>query len=223
MDQQTRDAVLDAASELVTNDGFDAATVGRISARADVDEEIVRAEFRTDDELFASMFNRERGLVWAIAQDNVDRDPRGGLLSRIYPYTLAGVYERPLARALYLLDRDGLNRILRGSYSFAFVPRFGVSATFIEHMKRVGMVRSEVEPAHLSALLSAMSAGSALTAPDGELDAVNEGLRYLLERAVDADVDDTSPGKIAFAEYALSLRHSDAPDQSDGSPTTRGE
>lgn len=205
MDRPDIEVVLDAASDLVTEDGFDAASLPRIAQRAGVTEEQIFTLFPALQDLFVSMLNREYGLMFRVIIDNIERDPRGGLVSSIYRYTLTAVYERPLARALYLMDRDGLNTIMRSAHGFSYVPQLGVRAAFIERMREAGMVREDVSAAHISAVLSAVSAGAALTAPHSDLDSVTEGLVFLLGRAVDADVTDTAPGKAAFIEYASSL------------------
>ena len=205
VDEAGLDELLDAASHLVVEDGFDAVSISQIALQAAVSEDQVLAHFGSLEDLLVSMLNREFTALWTDILDDLERDPRGGLLSHIYRYTLSGVYERPLVRALYLADRDGLNTIMRSTHGFAYVPEFGVRASFIERMKDAGMVRAEVDSGNLSAVLSAVSAGAALTAPNSQLDNVNEGLFELLSAAVDADVDDTSPGKIAFVEYAMSL------------------
>lgn len=205
MDQKLLDELLDAAAHLVTEDGFDAISVSQIAIRAGTTPDDVLLAYTSLDHLLVAMLNREYSSVWTLILDDIQRDPLGGLLSRIYRYTLTGVYERPLARALYLADRDGLNTIMRASHGFSYVPQVGVRSAFIERMKEVGMVRPEVDATRLSALLSAVSAGAALTAPHSDLDLVNEGLFALLSGAVDADVADTTPGKTVFIEYATSL------------------
>jgi AcrR family transcriptional regulator len=197
--------LLDAASHLVTEDGFDAVSLSRIAAQAEVSEDQVLAHFGSLEDLFMAMLNREFSVLGTDILDDIERDPRGGLLSHIYRYVLIGIYERPLVRALYLADRDGLNTIMRSTHGFNFIPDFGIRAAFIERMKDAGMVRPNVDAQRLSAVLSAVSAGAALTAPHSQLDLVNEGLFHLLNCAVDAEVDDTSPGKALFVEYAMSL------------------
>jgi Uncharacterized protein conserved in bacteria len=197
--------LLDAAAHLVVEDSFEAVSISRIAAQAQVSSDEVLAQFGSLEDLLSAMLNREFMAAWRSLLDHMERDPRGGLLSRIYRYTLPAVYERPLVRALYLADRDGLNTIIRSTHGFAFAPQFGLRPEFIERMKEVGMVRGEVNARSLSALLSAVSAGAALTAPHAQLDDINDGLFSLLARSVDADVEDTTPGKIAFVEYALNL------------------
>lgn len=203
--QAGRDELLDAASHLVVEDGFDAVSIAQIAVQAKVEKSEVLAQFGSLEDLLVEMLNREFTALGTDILDDIERDPRGGLLSHIYRYTLIGIYESPLMRALYLADRDGLNTIIRSTHGFAYVPEFGVRAAFIERMKDVGMVRPEVDARRLAAVLSAVSAGAALTSPHSQLDLVSEGLFDLLHVAVDADVDDTSPGKTAFVEYAMRL------------------
>lgn len=206
MNQKSLDDVLDAAAHLVVEDGFDAVSIPAIAANADVDPDAIIEAYTSLDHLLVAMLNREYSRMWHTIVGDVERDPRGGLLSHIYRYTLTGVYERPLAKALYLADRDGLNRIMRSSHGFSYIPQVGVRSSFIETMKQAGMVRPEVDAERLSAVLSAVAAGAALTSPHGsQLDLVTEGLVALLVSGVDADVVDTTPGKRVFIEYGTGL------------------
>jgi hypothetical protein len=103
------------------------------------------------------------------------------------------------------MDRDGMQRIMSATHGFAYIPQLGIRADFIDKMKDAGVVRDDVDSEGISAVVSAVSAGTALTAPHVELDNVIGGLTLMLERTADTDVDDTSAGKAAFIEYAMSL------------------
>src|ERR1700712_654707 len=199
------DAVLDAASDLLVNDGFDAVTFRRIASQSSVDEADVHDLFESTEQLLIAMLNREYSGMFRVIVDNIERDPLGGLMSRIYRYVFHAVYERPLARTLYLMDRDGLNRIMRATHGFAYIPQLGIRAEFIDNMKEAGVVRSDVSSAAVSAVVSAVAAGTALNAPHIELDDIVEGLGVLLERAAAADIADSTAGKKVFLDYAASL------------------
>lgn len=205
MEESGLEELLDAAAHLVVEDGFDAVSIPRIAAQAMVSEDQVLAHFGSLEDLLVTMLNREYSTLWTTVIDDIERDPRGGLLSHIYRYVITGVYERPLVKALFLADRDGLNTIMRSTHGFTYVPELGTRSEFIERMKEAGMVRPEVDSETLSALMSAVSAGAALAAPDLELGLVADGLFDLLAAAVDADVEDTTPGKTTYVEYSLSL------------------
>lgn len=199
------DAVLDAAANLIVNDGYSAVTLSSISSKAGLSIEQVSEAFPTANDALVAMLNREfRGMYGNIVE-NIERDPRGGLLSRMYTYILSSVYERPLARTLFVIDREALNSIMRNAHSFVYVPNVGIRSELIEGLQAAGMVRPDVDARMVSSVLSTCSAGLALTAPHDNLDLIIDGLSTLLSRGVDADVDDTSAGKAVFYEWASSL------------------
>lgn len=199
------DQILTAASELIMDDGYKAVTIPAISQRAGVTQSEISSLFDTPNDVLVSMLNREFSRMYANIVDHVERDPRGGLLSRMYTYILASVYERPLARTLFVIDRDALNSIMRNANGFGYMPNVGVRADLIEKLQGAGMVRRDVDATMVSSVLSVCSAGLALTAPHGDIDITIRGLADLLHRGVDADVTDTTAGKSVFYEWATSL------------------
>lgn len=203
------DTVLDAASVIVLNDGFESANLRAIAARAGITEDELLQLFSSPGQLFISLLNREYAGMFKVIVDHMDRDPLGGLLSHIYRHTLSALHERPLARILYLTDPVALNTIMRDAYGFAYMPQLGVRAEFIDIMKGVGMVRHDIDSPSLSAVITAVSAGAALTAPHEQLDHLVGGFTTVLERSADTDAVDTTPGKTAFIEYATSLTDRD--------------
>ncbi len=199
------DAVLDAATKIVLDDGFESASLRAIAAKARITEEELLQLFSSTGQLFAAMLNREYSGIFRVIVDHMDRDPLGGLLSHIYRHTIGAVHERPLARALYLTDPIALNTIIRAAYGFDYMPQMGVRAEFIDMMKDAGMVRNDIDSASLSAVLASVVAGASLTSPHEELDRIIQGLAVMLERSADTDACDTTPGKLAFLRYASSL------------------
>ncbi len=199
------DAVLDAAADLIVNDGYDAVTHVSIASRSGVPVEQVIEAFPTANDALVAMLNREFQGMYRTIVESIERDPRGGLLSRMYTYILASVYERPLARTLFVINRDALNSIMRNAHSFVYVPNVGIRSELIAGLQEAGMVRADVDARTISSVLSACSAGLALTAPHDDLDLVFDGLSTLLARGVDADVTDTAPGKAVFYDWATTL------------------
>ena len=197
--------VLDVASDIVATGGFDTLTMQQIAESVDVPVATLVELFGTLDELLVLMLNREFTGIYRTMVDDIERDPDGGRLSRIYFYTLSAVYERPLARTLYTLDREAMNSIMRSANSFRYMPGVGIRADLIETMQRVGMVRRDVDAGTVSHMLTIFSAGLALTAPHDDLDRIVRGVTDLLARVVDEDVVDTAPGKAAYFEWALGL------------------
>jgi len=200
--------VLDVAAGIVAGGGYDTLTLDGLAKAADVGTAELIELFGSLDEALVVMLNREFTAIYLALVDHVERDPRGGLLSRIYYYTLAAVYERPLAKVLYTADRNAMNAIMRSANSFGYVPGVEIRAELIERMQNVGMARRDVDAGTVSRMLAIFSAGLALTAPHDDLDRIVRGVSDLLVQAVDLDVADTTPGKAAFYEWAMSLAQS---------------
>lgn len=188
---------LEAASDLVVNDGIDAVTFRSIAQRARLAEDDLADRYPTPEHLLAELIDHETQGIRRTAADQLERDPAGGLLSRIVRYSLGAMHERPLARALYLLDPESLNRIVRVTHGTDSFPRFSPDIEFLRAMREVGMIRADVDLGDLAAFLAAYMAGTAISTTENP-DAVVSGVVLLLERGVDADVDDTEPGKRAF-------------------------
>ena len=199
------DQILSAAADLIMHDGYNAVTFPAIAERSGAPRDEVESLFDTPNDVLVSMLNREFSLMYASIVDHVERDPRGGLLSRMYTYILSSVYERPLARSLFVIDRDALHQIMRNANGFVYLPNIGVRADLIENLQNAGMVRPDIDARMVSSVLSVCSAGLAITAPHDDLDTTIRAIADLLHRSVDADVADTSPGKSVFYEWATSL------------------
>ncbi|QEO10494.1 TetR/AcrR family transcriptional regulator [Protaetiibacter larvae] len=197
--------ILDTSAEIVIGDGVEALGFGSIAERLGISPRDVSDVFPVFEELFATLLTRETGELARIIADNVERDPRGGLPSRIFGYALAAVYEHPLARALYLSDPAGLNRIMRAIDGVSAVPDLTIHPGLLPALQEAGMVRADVDPTAIAAVISTLGSGISMTAPGQLLDAVSSGLVLMLERGVDAEVEDTTPGKTVFFAFAESL------------------
>jgi AcrR family transcriptional regulator len=198
--------ILDVVSDIVATGGFESLTLEVLAGAADVSVNQIAELFGTLEETLVMMLNREFTGIYVSMVDHIERDPEGGKLSRIYYYTLAAVYERPLARTLYTVDREAMNSIMRSANSFGYLPGVGIRADLIENMQSAGMVRRDVDAGTVSHMLTVFSAGLALTAPHDDLDRIVRGVTDLLAQVVDEpDVVDTAPGKAAFYEWALNL------------------
>ena len=198
--------VLDVASDIVSAGGFDSLSLESLANALGFPAGELRDRFGGLEPILVLMLNREFTGIYMTMVDDIERDPAGGLLSRVYYYTLSAVYERPLARMLYTVDREAMNSIMRNANSYGYIPGVGIRADLIETMQRIGMVRRDVDAGTVSHMLTIFSAGLALTAPHGDLDRIVRGVTDLLAQVVDEEgVTDTSPGKAAFFEWAVSL------------------
>jgi len=199
------ESILHAASAIVVGDGVETLGYGALAQRLGVTPAQVSEVFPVFESLLAALFTRETGDLARLIAANVERDPRGGLPSRIFSYALGAIYEHPFARALYLEDPAALNRIMRSIDGVVVVPDLTIHPGLLPALQAAGMARTDVNPEAIAAVISVLGSGIAMSAPGQLLDAVTEGLVTMLERGVDADVTDTTPGKLVFARYAETL------------------
>ena len=200
--------VLDVAANIVVHGGFETLTLTSLASECGETEADLVELFGTIDEALVLMLNREFMGVYVSIVDHIERDPRGGLLSRIYYYTLAAVYERPLAKVLYTVDPVAMNSIMRSANSFGYIPGVGIRAELIERMQVAGLAKRDVDARTVSHMITIFSAGLALSAPHEDLDRIVRGVSDVLARVVDIEVADTTAGKTAFYEWAMSLSES---------------
>lgn len=193
--------VLDAAVDIVVNDGFESVTVGTLASRSGMDRERVLELVVTVEHALLLMLERERAEISKIVLDNVERDPLGGLLSRIFYYTLTAVYERPVHRALYLTDPESLRGLVRVLDRFELAPSIAVRIDFIQQLIDVGMIRPGTDAGLLSGMLSTFSAGLTITSPREDYDLVVKAIELVLVTMFDAAPRETSAGKNAFRTW----------------------
>jgi len=70
--EATTAAILDAAEELFSANGFEAVTVRAIAARAGVSHALVHRYLGSKDEVFRAVLSRNQGIILAAAPDNPD-------------------------------------------------------------------------------------------------------------------------------------------------------
>jgi len=204
-DQAKLDSVLTSAERVFLENGIVDDFVPQVAAQSDVPADTISSLYSQPLDLPVAMLNREFTRMYQGILANVERDPRGGLLSRMYTYIFTEVYERPVARTLYMIDRTALHSLMVHQHAKNYVPSVDIQVDLVQTLQNAGMVRSTVEPELVSSAITVMSGGLALTAPHENLGEIVESLMDMLGFAFDTDADDTTPGKRAFYSWATSL------------------
>ena len=199
------DSVLDATESIFLENGFDGVSLDEVGEKSGVSRSEIAALFPSELDLLVALTNRELLAMYRGIMANIERDPRGGLLSRIYTYSLTHVYERPIARALYMSDKNALSTLMRHRHAMMHVPTSEDRRELIESLQSAGMVRSDCDPGLVSDALTVLVGGLALTAPHERLDVLVESFMGMFGRAYDAEVEDTSPGKQIYFAWASRL------------------
>lgn len=201
------DLLLDGVQVVFLRDGFDGTTLEAIAGQMGTDLGTLEAVYPDRLDALVAMFNREFLSLYRGIIDDLERDPRGGLLSRMYTYVLCQIYERPVARSLYLIERNALHDIMSHRHAMTYLPSIEVRRELIESLQNAGMIKAEVDPRVVSEALTVISGGLALTAPHPRLDIIVETLMQMLGAMIDAEVTDTTAGKRAYYDWATQLEN----------------
>ena len=204
-DQAHLDSVLTSAEHVFLENGIVDDFVPQVAEHSDVPADTILSLYSQPLDLPVAMLNREFTRMYQGILANIERDPRGGLLSRMYTYVFTEVYERPVARTLYMIDRTALHSLMVHQHAKNYVPSGEIQVDLVQTLQDAGMVRSTVEPELVSSAITVMSGGLALTAPHENLGEIVESLMSMLGFAFDAEVEDTTLGKKAFYSWATSL------------------
>lgn len=205
MSTTTPTSVLEAAAAIVVGDGFDALSFPRIAQHLDLPVAAITAAFPSFENVLAGLLTRETAQLTRVISEHLDRDPLGGLPSRIFRYSLISIYEQPVARSLYLGEPQSLARMVHMIDGLAELPVMSLHPEFLPALQNAGMMRPDVDARGIAAVVDTVGAGIAVSATGQRIDEVATGLATLLELGADADVENTTPGKLLFAEYAATV------------------
>lgn len=199
------DKILTGTEKSFLQRGIDETTFGSVSKLSGVPVSDIRRLYPTTMDLVVAMLNREFRAMYAGIISNIERDPRGGLLSRSYTYIFNEVYERPVARALFLVERNALHEIMRHEHGQMYVPSLAVQEKLVVGLKKAGMITPDADPGIIAQEIGVISGGLAITAPHHNLGELVTELMTLVGERYDADVSDTTPGKAVFYSWATGL------------------
>jgi len=146
--------ILNAASSLIVQYGFDKTTVSEIAEGAGISKGAVYLHFESKDTLFDALIKRE---FWRYAQSYMKRleaDPEGGTIAGIYKNTLYTMQDSPLMQALFRQDRRVLGAYARRNQALNQVRALS-NTQFIVWMQQVGAVRPDIAP-HIAAYIMNM-------------------------------------------------------------------
>jgi len=156
---ERRKRILEAASRLIVQYGFDKTTMDDIAREAHVSKGALYLHWPSKDSLFSA-------LIWAKSWEFIDdwhaalmADPDGGKLSAMIKYTLVLLRKSPILNALYTRDL----RIV-GDYLLRDQPkipemRYFIGKDFFQTMQQAGLVRPDVDPELAAYALSAIAYG----------------------------------------------------------------
>jgi AcrR family transcriptional regulator len=152
--------ILDAASELIVQQGYDKITMSDVAEAAGVGRGIIYLHFESKEKLFEALLIREithYGETW---NEYFENDPRAGTIGGIFRGVLQAINSRPLMTAIVRRDKRILGTYLRKPDGLLYsLQSSALSADFIQAMQEAGAVRKELDPAVTAHLLDMLYYG----------------------------------------------------------------
>lgn len=209
-DAHRREKLLDATVALVLRSGVRRTSIDEIARDVGISKGAVYLEFSSKAALVDAAVRRELSDYIAQTCSRVEADPEGGRLSGIYRHSIAVLLERPFMRVLYADNGRILDGLLRGPERYR--PRVLLGTAFLQELIDAGLLRTDVDPAVTSHLLSVLSVGPLLAEPllrdetTPSVEATFELLAELVVTGLEPDGPcDPAAGAAAFRELTEGL------------------
>jgi len=143
--QERANRILDAAAELILRWGYDKTTIDDICRKAGVAKGTIYLHWKTREELFEALMQRES---LAMAEDygrSIALDPAGATLRGIYKHAALALIRRPLLRALILGDREVIGKLAqRAQGTAAYTDKLAGFNIYLDFLRQHGMLRDDL-------------------------------------------------------------------------------
>lgn len=145
-DRQARAArILDVTAELLLRHGYRRVTIDDIARHADIGKGTVYLHWKTRDDLFKAVFEREvlhalHELLGALRQD-----PGAWRLHRLARCWFLAIMRRPLLRALFLADAELLGKLARPTSGAREDRHRLVSHAYVRLLAEHGLLRDDLD------------------------------------------------------------------------------
>jgi AcrR family transcriptional regulator len=158
--------ILDAAAALILRWGYNKTTIDDISRQAGVAKGTIYLHWKTREDLFDALIQRESAEVARDIQQRIAGDPEGWTLRGIVKHSALATMKRPLIKALFLGDQDVLGRLARKQLTTsAYAERLQGFKAYLEILREHGLVRTDLSLLAQVHVWSAALAGFFLAEP----------------------------------------------------------
>lgn len=226
--EQREQRILDAAAELLERWGYRKVTIDDIAKQARVAKGTIYLHWKTREELFVALIEREKYALLEDSQQHMEDDPDGWTLVGMIKHVSLATLKNPLMKALFLRDAEFLGELVTLAYNDAtYLVQVQSYMRFVEWLRQRGLVRNDIELDVQIHQLVAISWGFILVDPllpamfkrsDEEMiELMAATLTRVLEPDTSPTVEQRREAAQAFKAYLKQLfelskvRHIDAP------------
>lgn len=158
--------ILDAASTLISRDGYDQITIENIAREAGVGKGTLYLHWTTREALFAALILREKVAMAEDISHRLARDPEGATLRGLLKHAALALLQRPLLKAVLLQDTEVFGKFIQREQSSAISTQVLAGFTaYLEMLHKQGLVRTDLSLHALAALFGSIFTGFFLARP----------------------------------------------------------
>jgi AcrR family transcriptional regulator len=151
--------ILDAATELLLRHGYRRVTVDDVASRAGIGKGTVYLHWKTREELFKAVFERE--VLEAVDElvRTLREDPEAWRLHRLARSYFLAIMRRPLLKAVFLADAELLGKLARPGSGAREQRHRLASHAYFELLAEHGLLRTDLRPDAVAYAFMAMLEG----------------------------------------------------------------
>lgn len=208
--------ILDAAAELLQKWGARKTTLGDIAKRARVAKGTLYLSWKTREELFMALVEREEIRTFGEIVRRMEADPEGMTLPGLIKHSILVTLQEPLLRALVLQDTEFLGELVTREYNAAaYRAQMQGYMALLEVLRNLGLIRGGVDLQEQAISLIAISWGFLLINPlmPGEFKYSDEAMVEMIVAALKRQLEPETPptaqarseGEQVFRAYIQSV------------------
>jgi AcrR family transcriptional regulator len=158
--EQRADRILDAAAELMLRWGYNKTTIDDIVRLAGVPKGTIYLHWKTREDLFLALMNREYARLARDIQQRIASDPEGGTMQGITKHSMLATLKSPLMKAVLLRDADLMGEWMRKEYaSETYAQQMAQPLALLELYRARGVVRDDIDVRKMVYMLDAITMG----------------------------------------------------------------
>jgi len=164
--QERAERILDAAAELITRWGYSKTTIDDIAKKAGVAKGTIYLHWKTREDLFQALMEREDILLLEDIKQRVATDPEGGTLHGLMKNSMVATMKRPLMKAVLLKDTDVLGQWARKETASELYAQSQVEyLKYFEFLRSRGLVRTDIPAKEVLYMMNSIAIGFLVAAP----------------------------------------------------------
>ncbi|NRA89421.1 MAG: TetR/AcrR family transcriptional regulator [Rhizobiales bacterium] len=153
-------AILNAATHLFTQYGYDKTSIADIAKRAGISKGAIYLNFKSKDKLFEALLIIQITRFGHEWMAHVEADPQGGTMARIYINMLYAMNDNKFITSMLRQDNHLFGRYLhKPNNIFKDRNHAGTKHEFITLMQQAGCIRKDLEPVTTAHVMNILSYG----------------------------------------------------------------